>query len=288
MKSRSPVRWYGGKGNMVAKLMQHVPLGGKPYCEPYMGGASLFFARPPAPVEVLNDLNDDLVTLFRCLQDKASLEELTHRMRFTLYSRAEFGKALEVLKDDSAPPVMRAWAMLVAQNQGFSGNAFTLGNWGRVFVSSGGMAHTTNRWLMRLSMLEDWHKRLLMAQIDNRDALEVIRYWDNPEAVFYVDPPYHAETRVDKSVYASEPDHDHHVALVETLLACKGFVALSGYDHPVYQPLEEAGWTRIEFETACHAAGRVRGSKLRGEGAALQHAKRTEVLWINEPRNGNS
>ena len=46
----APIRWFGGKGRMIAKLMRHVPLGGRPYCEPYMGAASLLFARPPAPV----------------------------------------------------------------------------------------------------------------------------------------------------------------------------------------------------------------------------------------------
>jgi DNA adenine methylase len=72
---------------MIAKLMRHVPLGGKPYCEPYMGAASLFFARPPAPVEVLNDLDGDLVNLFRCLQDKTTFEELKHRIRYTLKAK---------------------------------------------------------------------------------------------------------------------------------------------------------------------------------------------------------
>jgi site-specific DNA-adenine methylase len=37
---RAPVRWYGGKGNIVAKLRRYVPLRGRPYCEPYMGIAS--------------------------------------------------------------------------------------------------------------------------------------------------------------------------------------------------------------------------------------------------------
>lgn len=64
---RAPVQWFGGKGNMLAKLMPLVPEGGRPYCEPYMGAASLFFARDPAPVEVLNDLDQDLVESPRVL-----------------------------------------------------------------------------------------------------------------------------------------------------------------------------------------------------------------------------
>lgn len=279
---RAPVQWYGGKGNMVAKIRRHVPLGGRPYCEPYMGAASLFFSRPPAPVEVLNDQDGDLVNLFHCLQDPVHFNELKHRLRHTLYSRAEFARALDILATPGeTDPVLRAWAFFVAQNQGFSGVAQTVGCWGRSFVSSGGCAETVSKWLMRLVMLDDWHRRLVLAQIDNRDALEVIRYWDNPEAVFYVDPPYHHETRTDRRVYAVEPDHDHHVQLVETLLACQGAVVLSGYEHPVYAPLTDAGWTVTRYETACHAAGRGRGSRLRGAGACREKVPRTELVWAN-------
>jgi len=99
--------------------------------------------------------------------------------------------------------------------------------------------------------------------------------------VFYVDPPYHSDTRKDKKVYAVEPSHDHHERLVETLLACKGAVVLSGYDHPVYAPLAEAGWKVTRYQTACCAAGRTRGSGLQGAGAAMAKVPRVEVIWAN-------
>jgi DNA adenine methylase len=268
---------------MIAKLMRHVPLGGRPYCEPYMGAATLFFARPPAPVEVLNDIDGDLVNLFRCLQDKETFAELKHRLLYTLYSRAEFARALEILNDPSVTdPVLRAWAFFVALNQSFAGRKpRSVAEWGRSFAANIGYPDNTYRWIMRLSMLDDWHLRLLRVQIDCRDALEVIRYWDNPEAVFYVDPPYHPDTRADQDVYAVEADHEHYVRLVETLLQCQGAVVLSGYDHPVYAPLAEAGWTITRYKTACHAAVRTRKGKLRGKGAALAHVPRTEVVWAN-------
>jgi DNA adenine methylase len=247
-----------------------------------MGGASLFFARKPAPVEVLNDLNGDLVNLFRCLQDPKTFPELAHRIRYTLYSRAEFGRALEILNSDENDPVLRAWAMFVAANQAMSGDYKTVGQWSRsIFSSMNGTSSKNSRWIMRLSMLEDWHKRLLMVQIDNRDALEVIRYWDNPEAVFYLDPPYHLDTRKEVNVYAYEQGHDHYVQLVETILACQGAVVLSGYDHPVYEPLVRNGWSLVKYKTAAHAAGRVRWSGLQGEGAARAKVPRIECVWSN-------
>ena len=49
------------------------------------------------------------------------------------------------------------------------------------------------------------------------------------------------------------------------------------------RPIEAAlaGWHRLERRTVCHAAGRIRGSKLKGGGAATAHAPRIEVLWLN-------
>jgi DNA adenine methylase len=279
---RAPLQWYGGKGLMLAKLLPLVPVGGQPYCEPYMGAASLFFARDPAPCEVLNDLDGDLVNLFRCLQDPVLFPELSHRLKYTLYSRAEFMRAIEILNSDEPNPVLRAWAMFVAVNQSVSGTPRpVVGQWRRTFTSSCGMPKAVREWTMRLATLEDWHRRLARAMIDNRDALEVIEYWDTPDTVFYVDPPYHPETRSDGARYAVEAQHDHHERLVSLLLRCKGAVVLSGYEHEVYRPLEDAGWEVLKFRTAAHAAVRSRTSPTRGLGNALKYVPRTECVWRN-------
>jgi len=275
----SPIVYYGGKGNMVAKLLQLVPQGGRPYVEPYCGGASLFFARDPAPVEVLNDLNDEIVNIYRCLQNRETFEDLRHRLMYTPYARSEFIRALSVGRD--ADPVTRAWATFVRMNMSVNGTGKTPGNWCRSFVSLAGISYVCHRWLMRLAMLDAFRWRLMTAMIDNRDAIEVIWYWDNEEAVFYIDPPYHPQTRKKQRVYRVETDHEHHERLVETILQCKGAVVVSGYAHPVYEPLERAGWERIDIRTACHAAGRGRGSGLVGAGAALDKAPRTETIWRN-------
>lgn len=247
---RAPFMWFGGKGNMLAKLLPLIPAGGRPYCEPYAGAASVFWSRDPAPVEVLNDLDDRIVNLFRVLQDREQFDDLKHRIMWTPYARAEFGRALDILSNGSDD-------------------------------SKGGIAGTNNKWIMRQTMMDAWRWRLMRCQIDNRDALEVIRYWDSADTVYYVDPPYHHDTRKDKAVYAVEQDHDHHAALVETILGCQGAVVLSGYDHPVYQPLVDAGWERVDFETVCYTAGRTRSSGLQGTGAAKAKVPRTEVVWRN-------
>ena len=280
----APFRWYGGKGTLAPWIISHLPVdGAKVYVEPYAGAASVFWhLKNPFPVEVLNDVDRRIVTLFRVIQDKEMFHEFRHRVIWTLYSLDEFRRALEILKSwDSYSDIDRAWAFFVAQNQGFSGKpSISEGYWGRAFVQSRGMACECSRWRARMSMLNHWHDRLTRVQIDNRDALEVIRYWDSPETLFYVDPPYVPTTRIDKKVYASELDEEYHIKLVDVLLQVKGQVVLSGYENPIYKRLEESGWEKLSRTTSCHAAGRVRGSKIRGLGAASKHAKRVEVIWV--------
>ena len=131
-------------------------------------------------------------------------------------------------------------------------------------------------------MLDWWHQRLSRVQLDCRDALTVIQYWDSVNTVFYIDPPYLHDTRVVGSAakYHHECSDEHHRELVDLLLNIQGQVMLSGYPHISYDPLVEAGWQRMTKKTACHAAGRTRGSGLQGAGAALAKAPRTEALWI--------
>lgn len=281
---RAPFEYYGGKGHMIAKIVPLIP-DGKVYVEPYCGAASVFFNKPTHSVEVLNDLNGDIVNLFRVLQDRESFGELRHRVMYTLYARAEFARAMETLAEPMPEPpnVDRAWAWFVAQNQGFSGQAKSVGQWSRVFTSSGGVAKNVNSWLMRQSLLDAWRHRLMTTQIDNRDALEVIRYWDSPETVFYCDPPYVLDTRAkgSRAKYKHECQNDHHASLVDALLGLKGKAVVSGYDHAIYEPLAAAGWECKRFSTACHAPNRGRGSKVRGPGNGMKYCPRTECVWVS-------
>jgi DNA adenine methylase len=278
----APFWWFGGKGNLARWIIGYLPRG-HTYVEPFAGAASVFWHLPePYPVEVLNDIDGRIVNLYRVLQDREKFRELLHRLVWTPYSRAEFARALATLRDPEADEVSRAWAFFVAQNQGFGGKAGSVGDWGRSLTASNrGMSERTNAWRGRLKLLTYWHQRLSRVQIDFVDGIDAIRYWDTPDTVFYVDPPYVLDTRVDKEVYANEMTLDDHRRLVETLLQVKGKVVLSGYDHPVYRPLEEVGWVKLARKTTCHATGRTRSSGIIGEGSARAKVPRVEVLWVN-------
>lgn len=288
---RAPMSWYGGKASMLPILHRLVPPGGRPYCEPCAGAASLLLSREPAPVEVLNDIDGDVVNLFRCLQDRALFDDLKHRLTYTLYARSEYQRALAMLADAGTDPVSRAWATFVYYNGTINGGTNRrpkdgrygyAGSWARAFTPLGGMAETANKWLMRLSLLDAFRLRLQRVQIDNRDASVCLSYWDADDAVVYIDPPYVAECRSTDSqaIYRHEMAADQHQALLIACLSARGAVVISGYDSPLYAPLDAAGWTRHTFSrrgTSC--GGTRRAGKARAD--VRQAGRRTEVIWLN-------
>jgi len=278
----SPFQWPGGKGNLARWIVQHIPQG-YIYVEPFAGAASVFWHLPnPFPVEVLNDLDGDIVNLYRVLQDRAKFEELAHRLIFTPYSRLEFVRAIQMSTNPNVSDIDRAWAFFVRQNQGFSGMGRSYGDWRRtISQSTNGMAKCTSSWRSRIKLLDWWHERLSRVQIDCNEGIECIKYWDSKDTVFYIDPPYAPDTRKARRLYKYEADMAYHDLLVEVLLTVKGKVLLSCYDHPVYSPLIKAGWSKLDKETSCHMVVRSRGSKLQGAGAAKAYVPRTETLYLN-------
>jgi len=279
----APFRTVGGKGLLAKRIFPYIPRG-RLYVEPFCGAASVFWhLDPPFPVEVLNDLDGEIVNLFRVLQDREMFEEFKHRVIWTPYSRAEFERAISVGPD--ASPIDRAWAFFVRQNQGFGGMRVgaTKGSWGRdLSATSRGMSECASQWRCRMKLLAWWHDRLTRVQIDCIDGIEAIKYWDTEDTVFYVDPPYVLDARSHgMRCYVHEMSLEDHERLVETLLGIKGLAVVSGYHHEVYKPLEEAGWKRYEFGVVSYVAGRTRASGMLGTGAAKARCPRIEVIWTN-------
>jgi len=279
-----PFNYYGGKTHLAQHIIPLLPPG-KIYVEPYCGAASIFWhLRETYPIVVLNDLDERVINVFRVLQNPETFDQFCHRIFWTPYSRAEFKRAIELL--ESADPVERAWAFYTVTNQSISADLHQVapGRWSRALTVPSTQASL--RWRARKTFLRRWHDRLSRVNLECRDALEVIQYWDTPQTVFYIDPPYVPETRKDANKYHHEADIGHHQKLVEILLQIQGSAVLSGYDHPVYKPLEEAGWERREIKTFCKAAAPTRKNDLKGTGRMLAKVPRVEIVWrkANEPK----
>lgn len=267
MKNMAFIKWYGGKHKLVKWILEYLPKGNI-YVEPYGGSCAVLLNKERSELEVYNDINGDLVNLFRAIQDENRLEKLKKKLNWTLYSFDEYKLSLKIL-EESSDPDERAWAFFVALNQSISGKSRLESNWSRQkTVLSSGQA-----WISHINKLDIIRERLKFVQIDNRDALEVIKYYDSPNTVFYLDPPYLHETRVESKAYKYEMLYNEHENLINLLKTIQGKFALSTYDNDLYKTLLEIPGIKVYYkDTLIHAS--VTRDK--------RNSKRTEALYVKE------
>ncbi len=185
-KSRTPIRWFGGKGHMTRKLVPLFPAH-RVYVEVFGGGAACLFAKPPAGREVYNDLDSGLVGFFRVLRDAEQWKELHRLASLTPYAREEYNYCRAHWQEQE-DPVKRAWMWFVVARWSFSGS------FGRSFGTSTnsvarGMGLCNSTWLQAIDCLEDFHARIMRVQIEQQDFRTIFDRYDSPDTFFYVDPP---------------------------------------------------------------------------------------------------
>lgn len=268
-----PLKWHGGKHYLARRIVALMPAHTH-YVEPYAGGLAVLLAKDPEGVsEVANDIDRDLTNFWRVLQGRYSFEVFRRLCEATPFSEAEWHDAGIELCEFPEPdirassPAVRAWRFFVHCRQSLAGRRASFAPLSKARTRRG-MNEQASAWLSAVDGLAEVHARLRRVAVCCADALEVIRREDTPGTLFYLDPPYLAETRAAPEVYRHECDRAHHGRLLALLPTLKGKVLLSGYDHPLYSEAL-AGWTRHAFDLPNHAAGG--GEKRRME----------EILWCN-------
>ena len=262
---RPLLRWHGGKWRIAPWIIAHLPPH-KTYVEPFGGAASVLLRKPRAYAEVYNDLDSEVVHLFHVMRSEAA-PALIQAIALTPFSREEFELAYELVAD----PVERARRLVVRSFMGFGSTGANIdmrtGFRSNAYSSN---THPAADFAGLPDALAAIVKRLRGVVIEQRPAMDVIRHYDAPDALFYVDPPYLHGTRSSKVCrgriahgYAHEMTDAEHVTMLEQLLQLRGMVLLSGYPSSIYDD-RLRGWLRMER----HA-----------RDTSVQ--ARREVLWMN-------
>jgi DNA adenine methylase len=255
--TRPLLRWHGGKWLLAPWIIGHFPKH-RVYVEPFGGAGSVLMRKEPSYAEIWNDLDGDVVNLFRVLRSGES-DELVRQLRLTPFSRDEFDTAYE----QSEVPLERARRLVIRSFMGFGSNGHN-----RVtgFRANSNRSGTTpaHDWVNYPDSLALVVQRLAGVTVENKDAKAVMAQHDGQDTIHYVDPPYVFATRADLSKdYAHELTDDDHAELLVFLRGLSGMVALSGYPHDLYDTSLH-DWKRVEREALADGA-----------------SKRIEVLWLN-------
>ena len=255
---KPPMPYYGGKQTVADQIVAMFPEHDG-YVEPYAGGLAVLFAKPAERMEIVNDINEDLVTFWRVLRDRT--DELIHVCQLTPHSRNEMRLSWTREGVDELERARRVWVLLT---QGRSSNWLKTG-W-RFYLDPHGTSSSMAQYLTGYkARLAPAAERLMNVQLECRDALDVIADYGKHESnLLYIDPPYLGETR-NSIGYAHEMrDEADHVALLESLVTVNAAVVLSGYASPLYD--EYLGeWSFHDI------------------GSRTQGAPRVERVWSNRP-----
>lgn len=179
---RTPITYYGGKQTMLKHILPLIPQH-RLYTEAFCGGAAVLFAKHPVEAEVINDLNMDLTNFY--WMAKVYYKELKIEIDKTLHSRDMHAHASHILSyPQFFTSAQRAWAVWALSKMSFA--SMLDGSFGYDF--GGGMPKKLRN--AKDEFTEQLCARLEHVTIENRDALDVIRTYDNPNAFHFVDPPY--------------------------------------------------------------------------------------------------
>ncbi|MFN8496127.1 MAG: DNA adenine methylase [Caldilineaceae bacterium] len=225
----SPIKWVGGKSRFRTRIISLLPAH-TCYVEPFAGAAWVLFAKPPSDIEILNDIDEELITFFRVLREKP--EELIASFEWELVARAEFERLAE-LNPTTLTDVQRAHRFYYLIMAGWGGEL----NYPRFQTSISDGGHG-NRLIGAIKHLRERllpvHQRLKTVIIEHLDWLDCINRYDRNKVVMYIDPPYPDN----KCNYAHNMRswEDHH-RLAERLHHTQCQWILSSYDKPEIRQL---------------------------------------------------
>lgn len=211
------VPWMGGKRRLADRLIPLFPPH-ECYVEVFAGGAALYFLRPQAaPVEVLNDINGDLVTLYRVIQNH--LEEFVRQFKWALSSRQIF-EWQKMTRPETLTDIQRAARFFYLQQHAFGGKVS-----GQTFGTA-----TTGPAINLLRIEENlssaW-QRLAGTYVENLPWLACAERYDRAHTFHYMDPPYWQTAG-----YGVDFGFDQYEQMADFMRRCKGRVMVSINDHP--------------------------------------------------------
>ncbi|MGL4956569.1 MAG: DNA adenine methylase [Bacteroidales bacterium] len=247
---KTPITYYGGKQTMLKHILPLIPKHNL-YTEAFAGGAALFFAKEPAKVEVINDLNNELINFYRTIVSdfdalKLKVDETIHSRRlhehaWYIYNQPAFFSATD-----------RAWSVWVLSKMGFAGQISS--SFG--FDKSTGQKQRTIAFAKQ-NFNESLKVRLEHTTVERDDALRVIKRYDTADAFHFVDPPYVGSNM---GHYSGMFNEENLKELLRLLVNIKGKFMLTMYPNSIIESfVKEHGWQIHAVNrtvTACKASAR--------------------------------
>lgn len=236
----SPLAYIGGKSKLSKTIIDMIPEH-RAYCEVFAGAGWVFFRKEPSRYETINDLDSDLVTFYRVVQNH--LEEFLRQFKWLLSSREWFEDWKRQKEAGGLTDIQRAARYYYVQRHSFAGRVRA-----RTFGANQMRAPRIN--LLRIEEeMSDVHLRLARVTIENLPWQDFLKRYDKPQTFFYLDPPYYKAP-----YYAHNLELPDYKEMAGILAKIKAKFILSINDLPEMRKVFK--WLRIKPVSLKYSASR--------------------------------
>ncbi|NOT17687.1 MAG: DNA adenine methylase [Sulfuriferula sp.] len=240
------IPWIGGKRRLAKHILPLFPEH-TCYVEPFCGAAALYFLKEPAKVEVINDINGELVNLYRVV--KHHLEEFIRQFKWALTSRKIY-EWMQITPAETMTDIQRAARFYYLQKLAFGGKVN-----GQTFGTA-----TTSAPRFNLLRLEDdmsqAHLRLSRTTIEHLSWQSCITKYDREHTLFYCDPPYWGTEG-----YGVDFGLEQYAHMAELAKSIKGKMVISVNDIPEMRNVFAGlNMERVEINYTVGGAGRKKAT----------------------------
>ncbi len=266
-KSKPAFSYFGSKHRLALPILKYLPPHNA-WVDAFCGSAALTLAKSPAPIEIINDINGEIINFFEQLRNRP--EKIYSILDFTPYAREELKKARE--NGGRISQIERARRFIVSSMMSINGmfgdhrGGFSYSN----SYARRGMEARVSRWNNMPLRLQFVVERLKSVRLENKDARTLMKgFIKRPATLIYLDPPYLAKRS--KGYDFDQTDEKFHEELLDIACTAKCMILISGYDNPLYKKYLKSkfGWKTVKIST--HT-----------QGSNGKRMERIEYLWQNE------
>jgi DNA adenine methylase len=230
------LRRLGNKKKIAKKIQSYFPKH-KIYIEPFFGAGGMFFNKPKAKYNIVNDLDSDVFNLFQVVMNQKEELEKAFYMMPIHSDLLEYWK-----KNQETEPIKKALRFLFLSNLTSMGTGDT-------------MRYTATKQEYPQNFkkhLEETHGKLFDVHFNNTDCNKFIKKIsfqkdgrnDESKTFIYCDPPYLNTT----DNYSNSFTESDSLELFETLQSTGCKWAMSEFNHPfILEQAKQRGLNIIEI-----------------------------------------
>lgn len=260
----TPIKYFGGKGTMYKQIISQFPEQNmyNTYIEPFGGSYSIGLKCESTPIEIYNDLDKNVYSLYKVISDIELFKEFKSKCDLIPYSddlRKEFKENLK----HKISILDRAFYFFYVNRTSHNG----IGGFSVNTVVRRNMSKSISDYLSCIDRLPELHQRISKLIVLNTDGISIIEKYNRDNVFIYCDPPYEQSVR-GITRYNVDMDRDTHLRFIDTVINSNAKILISGYDCDIYDILLENGFSKIKFEVKTIDGNRKPKTKI-------------ETLWKN-------